>query len=446
MRPSELTRQVVHMGVGAFAVLLRVLTWWEAALAALAALVFNLTVLPRLAGTTLYRPAELATGYAPGIVFYPLAILLLILALPHRLDLVAAAWGVLAVGDAAATLAGRLLGGPRWPWNREKTVAGTTAFVLGGAPASVLLAWWCSPAVTPPPSTTFVLVAPVVATLAAAVLETMPVRLNDNLTVPVGAAAVLWGLSLMSEEAWLLARSEVMARVVPACIINGLVALGAWRAGAVSISGVAAGVLLGGVIYTCAGVAGWVTLVVGFVAASAASRLGWSRKVLLGLAEAHGGRRGAANAIANCGLGAAAALLAVTTPYREPALLAMVVALVAGASDTVASEVGKAWGRRPVLVSSLARVQPGTPGAMSLEGTAAGLVAALGLAGVAAAGAVIPGGAVWIVVVAATVGSVVESALGATLEGPGILNNDLLNFLNTAVAVACALGLAQLSS
>ena len=44
-------------------------------------------------------------------------------------------------------------------------------------------------------------------------------------------------------------------------------------------------------------------------------------------------------------------------------------------------------------------------------------------------------------VVAATVGALVESALGATLEGPGILNNDMLNFINTAVAAAVALAL-----
>ena len=43
------------------------------------------------------------------------------------------------------------------------------------------------------------------------------------------------------------------------------------------------------------------------------------------------------------------------------------------------------------------------------------------------------------VVVGATVGALVESALGATLEGPGILNNDMLNFINTAVAAAVAL-------
>jgi uncharacterized membrane protein len=35
----------------------------------------------------------------------------------------------------------------------------------------------------------------------------------------------------------------------------------------------------------------------------------------------------------------------------------------------------------------------------------------------------------------------VESALAATLEGPGILNNDMLNFINTAVAAAAAVAL-----
>ena len=33
--------------------------------------------------------------------------------------------------------------------------------------------------------------------------------------------------------------------------------------------------------------------------------------------------------------------------------------------------------------------------------------------------------------------------MGATLEGPGIVNNDVLNFLNTAVAAAAAVLLVQ---
>ena len=53
-----------------------------------------------------------------------------------------------------------------------------------------------------------------------------------------------------------------------------------------------------------------------------------------------------------------------------------------------------------------------------------------------------PAAAVLIVVVAATFAAFLESALGATLEAPGILNNDLLNFVNTACAAAVAAVLA----
>ena len=41
-----------------------------------------------------------------------------------------------------------------------------------------------------------------------------------------------------------------------------------------------------------------------------------------------------------------------------------------------------------------------------------------------------------------TTGSLLESWLGATLEAPGILNNDMLNFINTAAAAAVAIAVA----
>ena len=79
---------------------------------------------------------------------------------------------------------------------------------------------------------------------------------------------------------------------------------------------------------------------------------------------------------------------------------------------------------------------------MSLEGTVAGLLGAIGLGAIAIAlGLLVPS---WLplVVICATIGSLVESWLGATLEGPGILNNDMLNFINTAVAAGAAVLIA----
>ena len=132
---------------------------------------------------------------------------------------------------------------------------------------------------------------------------------------------------------------------------------------------------------------------------------------------------------------------AATTRFPAESLLALTAALTAGASDTVASEIGKAWGRTTVLATTLRPVPPGTPGAMSLEGTAAGVVAAAALGAAAAAMGLITATSILAVVVAATAGALIESALGATLEPARIVNNDVLNFINTAAAAAIAVAI-----
>ena len=418
------------------------MTWWQGALLASIALVFNLLLLPRLGGRRLYRPVDDARGFPLGILLYPLAVLLLIVTFPTRLDIVAAAWAILAFGDGAATLVGRWARPRPLPWNREKTVAGTLAFIIIGGAAAVAFAAWTRPAVVPPPAWVWVVCAPLAAAIAAALVETLPVRLDDNISVPFAAGAVLWFASMMSADAMRPSAGSMIAALPSAIGVNLAFAWLGYRARTVSVSGATGGAIVGMIIYTTGGAAAWLFLFITFVVASVASRLGLQRKVMLGIAEGRGGRRGAGNAIANCGVAVIAAVAAVTTPHTTAALLAFVAALTAGGSDTVASEIGKAWGRSTFLVTTVRRVKPGTPGAVSLEGTAAGVVAALALAAIGVAFGLASRSAMVPIAVAATIGALVESALGATLEGPGILNNDMLNFINTAIAAAVVLAIA----
>jgi uncharacterized protein (TIGR00297 family) len=429
--------------MGGFAFLLRVLTWWQAGILAVVALLFNLFVLPRIGGRTLYRPADLARGVPLGILIYPIVVLLLILTFPHRLDLAAAAWGILAAGDGVATLAGQQIRSRRLPWNSEKTVAGTAAFILAGALAGVVLELWTAPAISPQPSLLFMIGAPIVAATIAALVETVPIRLDDNITVTGMAALTLWVLSLIRADAVAHAWPIVAGRMLPALIVNGAFAAAGWRAGTVSVPGAVAGAAIGVVVYLGAGPGGWLVLFASFLAAAATSRLGWERKSILGIAEERGGRRGPGNAVANCSIAAGCALTAAMTGHAEAALLGFVAALTAGGSDTVASEIGKAWGTRTFSARTLTTVRPGTSGAVSLEGTAAGLAAAIVLAGLAAAIGLVHPRFVWCVVAGATVGSFAESLLASTLEAPGILNNDALNFINTLVAAVTAVLLAH---
>jgi uncharacterized protein (TIGR00297 family) len=439
---SENRRQAVHVLMSLFALALRYLAWWQAALCAVAAFLFNLVVLPRLGGSSLYRPADRARGYPLGILFYPLSVLVLILAFPRRPDIVAAAWGILAVGDGAATVVGRRLGGRRLPWNPEKTLAGSAALMVAGGGAGILLAAWTRPAVSPEPPLAFVLLAPPLAALAAAFVESLRVRLDDNISVPMAAAIVLGALGMMDGPSVRAASVLLPPALLLALGVNLPVAFVGWRAGSVSASGAVAGAVIGVLVLTFAGMAAWVLLFASFLLATASTRLGLKRKAVLGIAQERGGRRGPGNAIANTGLAAIAATVAALSPYREGALLVVVTALAAGASDTVASEVGKAWGRRTFLVPTMRPVRPGTSGAVSLEGTAAGLVSALGLSGLGVALGLIQGNALWFATIGATVGAFVESGLGSTLEPGGVLDNDMLNFINTGAAAAAAVALA----
>ncbi|MBI1875743.1 MAG: DUF92 domain-containing protein [Acidobacteria bacterium] len=439
---SETRRQTVHIAMGGFALLLRAIPWWQAAILAALATLLNLFLLPRLGGLGLYRPVDIARGYPLGAVLYSLAVLLLIVAFPHRPDIAAAAWGVMALGDGSATLVGHWIGGRRIPWNTEKTVAGTVAFVVIGSLGGVFLAWWARPAVVPMPPLAFTLAAPIAAAIAAALVETIQVRLDDNISVPAVAAGVMATLSLVAADAVWAAGPTVAGALPVALLLNVTVAIAGWKARTVSTSGAIAGAIIGLIIYSGAGAGAWLLLVASFLAASASSRIGLKRKQVLGIAEEREGRRGAGNALANCGLAALAAILAVTTRHPQGALFVLVVALVAGGSDTVASEVGKAWGGRTYLITRWVRVPPGRPGAVSLEGTAAGIVAALGLAALGVVAGLMPASHLGSAVIGAAIGSVVESALAATFEGPGVLNNDLLNFLNTLAAVSVALAIS----
>ena len=433
---SEWSRQSVHVLMGGLALTLPWLTWPYAVVLGAAGVLFNLVLLPRVS-PRLFRPEDRRQPLLSGIVLYPAAVLGLILCFPARLDLAAIAWVILAAGDGMATLIGAHVKTSRLPWNHSKSMGGLAAFLVCGGVAAMATSLWLNRHVAPGVDTFGIVVAPLLATIAAGFVETAPIKLNDNLSVPITAAVVLWSCSFVNEGILAASSDLVASRVWAATGVNVAVAVLGYFARTVTVAGAIAGAIIGVAIFVGTGLVGWLLLLASFLLAAGTTRLGLRRKLAAGIAEARGGRRGAGNAIANTGLAAFAALVALGMPDPSLAQLAMVAALATAASDTVASEIGKAWGRTTWLVVGFRRVPPGTSGAVSLEGTAAGFAAAVLLAWIA-------DGLIsyeWIlgVAVAATLASLVESVLGATLEKPGVLNNDALNFVNAAIGAGLAL-------
>ncbi len=430
----EVSRQLVHIGVGAIALLLRDLTWAQAAALAAIAIVFNALMLPRLA-PGVFRRTDRGRRWTSGIVLYPAAVLTLILLLPNRLDLVATAWAILAVGDGMATLIGAHVGTSSLPWNREKSVGGLLAFILFGSAAAVGMTWWSAASTMGG----WMFTAPIAAAVLAGFAETAPVHLDDNITVPAIAATVLWSMSHMTPEVLLAHVTAPGATTWTLVGLNAVVATAGWAARTVTVAGAVTGAIIGAIMIVGSGVAGWAMLIATFLAASLATRVGHARKTRAGIAEDRGGRRGPGNAIANTGVAAWAALIAAGSADATVPHLALVAALATAGSDTVASEVGKAWGRTTWLVTSLRRVAPGTTGAVSLEGTVAGILSSALLAGIGAWAGLVSPSAVPLVVVVASAASLVEGVIGATLEARGMLTNDAVNFVNSAMGAGLAM-------
>ncbi|MFQ5406480.1 MAG: diacylglycerol/polyprenol kinase family protein [Candidatus Micrarchaeia archaeon] len=78
---------------------------------------------------------------------------------------------MLAAGDAASTIVGRK-GVVRLPWNEKKTLEGLSSFALASLVVSI-------------PFLSFSLV--IVYSLLLAVIESLPLPFDDNLSIPIGA-------------------------------------------------------------------------------------------------------------------------------------------------------------------------------------------------------------------------------------------------------------------
>jgi len=436
---AEAKRKAVHVGMAAFALLLRWLDWRGAALCALAAFAFNVLALPRLGGRSLFRADDRARGFPVGILLYPLVVLVLVLLFPHRLDLAAAGWGYLAFGDGFATLAGMSLGGPRLPWNAGKRWSGFAGYVVfGSLGAAALSSFVAGRLPTPVEAAAFLL-----AGLAGAAVEGLPSELDDNLVPPLVAAGTLAALLPALPNAASLLEPDARRQLLVGIAVNVALPAVAALLRVVRPSGAVAGGLVGGLVLGLGGWGPYALLWAFFAGGTLTTRFGRKRKEAMGKAEEAGGRRGAANVLANCSVAAFLVAVSALTPAPAPPfLLAAAAAFATALMDTVGTEVGQALKTPTVLLPDFRRVPPGTDGAVSVGGTLAGLLGAALLASLGASlGLYAPSG-IAVVVAAAFAGTVAESLLGRDGAPWRVTNGHVLNFLNTLAGAALALLLA----
>jgi uncharacterized protein (TIGR00297 family) len=202
--------------------------------------------------------------------------------------------------------------------------------------------------------------------------------------------------------------------------------------------------VLGVIIWAALGWRGYLVVLAYFLVGSAVTRIGQAEKEAAGIAEKRSGQRGPEN-VWGSAVTAAFCALAIAfgpEPWQPWLVLGYVASFSTKLSDTTASEVGKAYGKRTFLITTLQPVPRGTEGAVSVEGTVAGFAAGLALAVLGYGVGLISIGGIVFSTLAAFLATNLESVIGATLQNKWPwLTNEVVNGINTFLGAAIAIGI-----
>jgi phytol kinase len=197
---SRLSRKLIHIGTGPIFVLCWLMFPDDPQARWLAALVpFAITVQFALIGLGVIRDEASVQAMSRhgdrreilrGPLFYGMAFVALTLAFWKDSPAGITALMLMCGGDGLADLAGRRIASPKLPWSREKSVAGSLSVFAGGWVLSAAMLWvFVTAGVFTGPFASFLMPITLIA-LAGTLVESLPFRDVDNLTVTAAAALV----------------------------------------------------------------------------------------------------------------------------------------------------------------------------------------------------------------------------------------------------------------
>lgn len=208
-----------------------------------------------------------------------------------------------------------------------------------------------------------------------------------------------------------------------------------------TVAGAIGGVFTGFCIFLGAGWYGIAMLALFFLAGTLATGFKRQQKKEMGMMQERGGRRKLGQVLANAGAAGAIGLLSLFLPQYGAVFSLMIAASFSSAmADTVSSELGSLYGKRFYNILTLKEDNRGLDGVVSVEGTLLGFVGSIVIAVIYSIGFGWDS-RFFIILLAGTLGNLLDSVLGATLERDQRMSNDVVNFCNTLVAALVAGGI-----
>ena len=202
--------------------------------------------------------------------------------------------------------------------------------------------------------------------------------------------------------------------------------------------------VLGTLLLGSIGWNGWISVCIYLLLGTLVTKIGFKNKSSRGIAEARGGKRGPENVWGSAATGCSLALLSCVWPeYLTLFMVGFASSFTAKLSDTFSSEIGKRYGKKTFLITTLKPVNPGTEGAISIEGTLAGILGSIIMTVVMVSTSIVNGALVaFIVLFSGFLATFIESYIGAFLQNKiDWMTNELVNSIQTSIAAIISISI-----
>lgn len=235
----------------------------------------------------------------------------------------------------------------------------------------------------------------------------------------------------------------MLGRIVTDVAIVAVLGVGAYKTKALDWRGTVSAALLGLAVLELGGVYPFLALLTFVVLGVLATKYRYEEKKKRGVAQSNGGVRSWGNVLGN-GLAVVLFLVIEKLTMMDTFWAGTFSAIATVNGDTLASELGKVFGKRPRLITNLRPVKPGVNGGVSLAGELFALIGSLVIALFALPLTEYKGQMLLAVVIGGFIGVNLDSLIGATLENWGVTDNNSTNFLASLLGGLAGAGLFYL--